>query len=157
MRICDIVTPMSVMSYDELVDADRKLVDAARDATLNAYAPYSHFSVRAAVGLDDGAVVCGSNQENAAFPSGMCAERVAAFYAGANNPGAKFAAIAIAARDAEGKEVEAPVSPCGACRQVLLEYEKLAGRNVRVLLVGSDEIYVLPSVKSLLPLAFNEF
>ena len=111
----------------------------------------------AAIALDNGEIVCGANQENAAYPSGTCAERSACFSAGARFPGAKFEAIAVAARGTDGCEQPTPVAPCGACRQALLEYEKLAGHDVEVLLVGRDAIYRLPSVKSLLPLAFIEF
>lgn len=157
MRKVDVVTSMLVMSYDELSASDRELVDVARASTNGSYAPYSHFSVGAAIRLDNGVVVRGANQENAAFPSGLCAERTAAFYAHANYPDARFVAIAIAAVGVDGKEVSAPISPCGACRQSLLEYETLAREGVKVILVGRDEICVLPSVKSLLPLAFSEF
>ena len=99
----------------------------------------------------------GANQENVAYPSGTCAERSACFYAHAQYPEAKFKAIAIAALDTSGKEVAEPISTCGSCRQALLEYETLAGHNVEVILSGSEKIYKVPSVKSLLPLAFTEF
>ena len=107
--------------------------------------------------LDNGVTVTGANQENAAYPSGTCAERSACYYAGANYPDAKFEMIAIAALDADMKEPATPTAPCGACRQALLEYETRAGHNVAVLLAGADEIYRLPSIKSLLPLAFTSF
>lgn len=148
--------PYKKMSYDELGDCGRRLVDLARQYTHNAYAPYSHFHVGAAIALDNGETVCGANQENAAFPSGTCAERSACFSAGARFPEAKFEAIAIAARGTDGRELRVPVAPCGACRQALLEYEGRAGHDVEVLLVGSEAIYVLPSVRSLLPFAFTE-
>ena len=99
----------------------------------------------------------GSNQENVAYPSGTCAERSACFYAHARYPEAKFKKIAVAARGTDGEFVAAPVAPCGACRQSLLEYEMLAGAPVEVLLVGRDSVYRLPSVASMLPLAFTEF
>ena len=152
----DIITPITVVDYQELDPTDRTLVDTAREATLRAYAPYSRFSVGAAVLLDNGEIVSGSNQENAAPPSSLCAERTAAYYAHARYPEAKFVTVAIAARDTTGNEIAAPISPCGACRQALLEYEKLAGNGVKVLLAGRSEIYILPSVKSLLPLSFTE-
>ena len=119
--------------------------------------PYSRFNVGAAILLSDGNIVTGANQENAAFPSGTCAERTACYYAGANYPDAHFEKIAIAARGTDGLEVVQPIPPCGACRQALLEYEKLAGHDVEVLLAGRDEIYILPSVKALLPLSFSDF
>lgn len=157
MKEKEIVTPLRVYSYEELDTADRKLVDAAREATERSYAPYSKFRVGAAIRMDNGEVVTGANQENAAFPSGTCAERTACYYAGAQYPSVGFDALAISAVTPEGKEIEQPVAPCGACRQALLEYEKLSGHDVRVLLVGSEGVYELPSVKALLPLAFTEF
>lgn len=157
MKDIDIVTPIKSAQYDELTARQKQLVDLARQATERSYAPYSHFNVGAAILLSDGNIVTGANQENAAFPSGTCAERTACYYAGANYPDAKFETIAIAARGTDGLEVEQPVPPCGACRQALLEYEKLAGHNVEVLLVGRNEIYILPSIKALMPLSFTEF
>ncbi len=157
MRNIEITTPIKSVSYDELSPADRHLVDTARAAYERSYAPYSHFCVGAAILLDNGEIVSGANQENAAYPSGTCAERSACYYAGATYPNVPFRKIAIAARGTDGREIAEPVAPCGACRQALLEYEKLAGADVEVLLVGADEIYILPSVKSLLPLSFSEF
>lgn len=157
MRNIEITTPIKAVSYDELPAADRHLVDTARAAYLRSYAPYSHFCVGAAILLDNGEIVSGANQENAAYPSGTCAERSACFYAGATYPNVPFRKIAIAARGTDGREVAEPVAPCGACRQALLEYEKLAGSDVEVILVGADEIFILPSVRSLLPLSFSEF
>lgn len=145
------------LTYDELEVFERDLVDKARRYTYNSYAPYSQFKVGAAILLDNGEVVCGANQENTAFPSGTCAERSACFSAGAHFPGVKFRAIAIAARGVDDLPVVDPCAPCGACRQALLEYEKLAGEPVEVILVGRDIIYRLPSVQSLLPLAFINF
>lgn len=144
-------------SYDELPASDRELVDAARRATSRAYAPYSHFHVGAAIRLSDGTVIEGSNQENAAYPSGTCAERTAAYYAHSSHPEAAFEAIAISAVGTDGKPTPQPTPPCGACRQALLEYEKIAGHPVRVILDSPAEIYLLPSVSSLLPLSFRDF
>lgn len=157
MKTKDIIVPIEVLDYDELSDLERRLVDAARQATHRSYAPYSKFRVGAAIALDNGEVITGSNQENVAFPSGTCAERTACFYAHSAYPDAAFREIAIAARDTSGHEVAEPIPPCGACRQALLEYETLAGRDVPVVLVGSEAIYRLPSVRSLLPLSFTEF
>ena len=143
---------------DELNARDAELVAAACNAITGSYAPYSKFHVGAAIRLDDDTVVTGANQENAAFPSGTCAERSASFYAGAKYPGQKFEAIAIAARDGESKELtDYHISPCAACRQVLLEYEKLAGKGVRVLMVSRDSVLEAESVRDLVPLAFTEF
>lgn len=157
MKEKEIVTRIFEVSYDELTERQRRLVDLAREATDRSYAPYSKFRVGAAIELSNGEIVTGSNQENAAYPSGTCAERTAAFYAHAAYPDAKFKAIAIAAIATDGHEIADPVAPCGACRQALLEYETLAGENVEVILVGSNAIYILPSVRSTLPLAFFEF
>ncbi len=144
-------------SYEELDEADRALVDASRNAISGAYAPYSRFRVGAAILLDNGVIVTGANQENVAYPSGTCAERSACYYAGAKYPEAHFERIAIAAVGTDGKPTPQPTAPCGACRQALLEYETRAGHSVPVLLAGADDIYMLPSVASLLPLAFTEF
>lgn len=152
-----IVCPVKVAHFEELTPQQQALVSAARSATERSYAPYSNFHVGAALLLDNGEIVTGANQENAATPSSLCAERTAAYYAGAQHPGTPMRAIAIAARDTSGHEVESPISPCGACRQTLLEYEKLAGAPMEVLLAGRDEIFIIPSVKSLVPLAFTDF
>lgn len=157
MKKLDITVPVTVAIYDELSPEDRHLVDLAREATHRSYAPYSKFCVGAAILLSNGEIVTGSNQENAAFPLGTCAERTACYYAHSRYPEAKFETIAIAARGTDGLEIANPVAPCGACRQALLEYETLAGKNVKVILIGRDEIYILPSVSSTLPLAFSEF
>ena len=146
-----------VASFDSLTDSDRTLVEQAKQATYRSYAPYSKFNVGAAIQLDNDVIITGANQENVAYPSGTCAERTACYYAHAQYPDAKFTTIAIAARGTDGNEVELPIAPCGACRQALLEYEMLAQKNVRVILVSADKIYILPSVKSLLPFAFSEF
>ena len=148
---------MLEVSFDELDANDQALVRAARAATQRAYAPYSKFKVGAAIRLQGGTVVEGANQENAAYPSGTCAERTAAFYAHASFPDKPFETIAIAAVGTDGQPTEEPTAPCCGCRQVLLEYEKLAGHPVRVILAGKERIYVLPSVKALVPLAFTEF
>lgn len=148
--------PVKVYSYSELNSRDRALVDAAREATGGSYAPYSRFSVGAAIELANGSIVTGANQENAAFPSSMCAERTAAYYASANHPGVAMTAIAIAARLSDDTFQRRPISPCGACRQALLEYEHLYG-PIRVLLYGEEGIYELPDVASLLPFSFTEF
>lgn len=157
MRQFDVVIPVVEAGFDELDHVDRRLVDDAMRATDRAYAPYSKFHVGAAIRLDNGEVVTGANQENAAFPSGTCAERATCYYAHARWPEAAFEAIAIAARGTDGEFVADPVAPCGACRQALLEYETLAGHDVKVLLVGRGKVYILPSVRSTLPLAFSEF
>lgn len=155
MRIKKLETDIKVCSYEELAEADRELVDAAKEMTRTSYAPYSHFHVGAAIRMDDGSIIRGSNQENAAYPSGTCAERTAAYQASALKPGMAMRKIAVAA--ASGGEFQrSPISPCGSCRQVLAEYEHLYG-PMEVILYGGDEIYILPSVSSLLPFTFTEF
>lgn len=166
MKEIEINTIIKVYQYDELCAQDRKLVDEAKRATERSYAPYSKFHVGAAILLDNGEIVTGANQENAAYPSGTCAERTACYYASATYPDVPMKKIAIAAwtqlhnadHEADREEYfqQIPVSPCGACRQALLEYEANYG-PIEVILYGKKEIYVLPSVKSLLPLSFTEF
>ena len=142
-------------SYDELQPADREIVDAARAATANSYAVYSKFNVGAAVRLDDGTVVCGTNQENAAYPSGLCAERTTLFWANSQYPERAVDVLAIAARTAQG-ELDKPIPPCGACRQVILETEKRYNKAMRIILYGTKECYVIEDgVKALLPLSFD--
>ncbi len=157
MKDIDILIPVRSYSYEELDDSTRALVDESRRALEGSYAPYSHFHVGAAILLDNGVTVTGANQENVAFPSGTCAERSACFYAGANYPDARFVKIAISAVGTDGKPTSRPTAPCGACRQALLEYETRAGHDVPVYLAGADCIYRVPSVASLLPLAFTDF
>ncbi len=139
----------------ELSSEDQNLIACSRSMIDNAYAPYSRFYVGAAILLDNGEIVKGSNQENAAYPSGLCAERVAIFSAAANYPGAKVKAIAVSAKSGENKP-DYPVSPCGACRQVLLEYEYNQKEPIRMILSGaSGKIYLVDKVRDLLPLSFT--
>lgn len=145
------------LTFDELSPVEQRLVTEAMEATSRAYAPYSHFNVGSAILLSNGEVVAGSNQENVAYPSGICAERSACYYAGSRFPDARFEKIAIAARGTDGEFTSPPTAPCGACRQALLEYEQLAGHDVEVILAGRDYVYRIPSVRALLPFAFVEF
>ncbi len=151
----NITTKIQVLGYNELPDDEKKLVDLCREATKSSYTPYSHFNVGAALLLDNGVMIKGANQENAAF-AGTCAERSACYNAGANYPGVPIAKIAVTAFQ-NGDFVADPVSPCGVCRQALLEFEVQAGKPMMVLLAGREHIYRLPSVKALLPLSFEEF
>lgn len=144
---------MQFCKLEELADDDRQLVEKAIGATQNSYAPYSNFHVGACLRLADGREVIGANQENAAFPSGLCAERSAVFAAQSMFPEEAITALAIAARNENGLTAQ-PVSPCGACRQVILEMEDRYKQDVRILLYGTEGVYVIPSVKSLLPLHF---
>jgi cytidine deaminase len=142
-------------TLQELDKTDIQLLEKARQACNNAYAPYSNFYVGAAVLLADGTIVMGSNQENAAYPSGLCAERTAVFAAGSNYPDQSIHAIAIVACNQRTK-VDTPVSPCGACRQVVLEYEIKQQSPIRVILLGEgDKIYISPSIGNLLPIQFS--
>jgi cytidine deaminase len=138
----------------ELSPEDRELVIAARDISVKAYAPYSGFNVGAAVKLDDGTIVTGTNVENAAFPSGICAERNALATAVSNYPLRIPLAIAIAARNSNGLTAD-PVSPCGNCRQVIAEEEFRNGKPIRVILTGSNRFQVIEKGGDLLPLQFN--
>lgn len=155
MKTIRLETEVKAYAYDELSDDDRRLVDEAKRMTATSYAPYSRFHVGAAILMADGSVATGSNQENAAYPSGTCAERTAAYHASAVKPGVAMKKIAVAAWSG-GRFQGRPISPCGACRQALAEYEKLYG-PIEVLLYGEECVYVLPSVASLLPLTFTEF
>lgn len=139
---------------DELSEQQVLLVNSAIKAARDAYAPYSEYHVGAAVRLANGEIVIGSNQENAAYPSGMCAERVALFYAGARHPDVPVESIAIAAIR-EGIVQEGPVAPCGACRQVLYEKESQGEGTMELILYGSKKIQVLSRVTDLLPLPFK--
>lgn len=144
-----------IYTYEELDAADRELIDAAREATHRSYAPYSHFSVGAAARLADNTVVCGSNQENAAYPSGLCAERTTLFYANSRYPDQAVTTLAIAARNEQGEFLDDPIPPCGACRQVMLETEVRYRQSMRILLYGRKGIYEVKKVGDLLPLSFD--
>ena len=139
----------------QLSDSDRKLLNEAWLACDSAYAPYSNFHVGAALELENGLIFKGNNQENAAYPSGICAERVAVFSASSQYPGVAIRSIAVVAKTDVFKLVN-PVTPCGACRQVIAEYEMLAGQPIRIILQGnSDKIWILEGISNLLPLMFH--
>ena len=142
--------------FSELTDAERQLIDVAKESTFNSYAPYSHFHVGAALLLKNGTIVPGCNQENAAFPSGLCAERSAIFAAGAQYPDQPGMMLAIAVRNSKGEFLEEPASPCGSCRQVIIETETRFKQPVRILLYGTKYTYVMDGIKQLMPLSFTE-
>ncbi len=142
-------------SLDELDAGEQELVLQAQKATAASYSPYSHFKVGAALRLDDGTVITGANQENAAFSVTMCAERAAIFNAQSCRPETPITHIAIAAENADGL-LETPVSPCGSCRQVILEMEQRYRRKIRIYLYGRCGVYVIDSIKDLLPLSFTD-
>lgn len=153
MEQIDISIIIQSCQLDELSPRDQELVQAALEATENAYARYSRFYVGAALRLENGKVVIGANQENAAFPSGLCAERTAVFAAQANYPDSPIEALAVAGRNENGV-LPNPITPCGACRQVILEIEDRYKKPVKILLYGTKKIYCVRSVKDLLPLSF---
>lgn len=153
MKEIELVSKVKIYTCDELPESDRALVEMAKEATRTSYAPYSGFCVGAALRLADGTTVTGSNQENAAFPSGTCAERTALFYANAKYPGTAVKEMAVAAYT-HGKFLKAPIPPCGACRQVILGAEERYGSPIRILLYGEEGTYVVETVKALLPLQF---
>jgi cytidine deaminase len=148
-----IETKIKAYSVAELPDELKTLAQSSFAISRQAYAPYSEFYVGAAVLLDNGVIVTGNNQENAAYPSGLCAERVALFYAGSQYPGLAVRAIAISAQT-RGRQTNT-ISPCGACRQVLLETENRYRRPIKILFCGPEKVYVAESAASLLPLSFS--
>lgn len=141
-------------SLEELAPADRKLAEAAIEATSLSYAPYSNFNVGAAVMYEDGEIVKGSNQENAAYPSAMCAERTTLFYASSNRPEAAMKGLAIAASQ-NGILTASPVTPCGACRQVMAQYQSKSGIPMEIILIGNDKILKFNKVEDILPFIFD--
>ncbi|MGI8891849.1 MAG: cytidine deaminase [Bacteroidia bacterium] len=142
-------------SAEELYSEEKTLLIAAREASENAYAPYSKFHVGAAVLLENNNIIIANNQENAAYPSGMCAERIAIFSAGAQNPGIAIKAVAVIASSVDFS-IDNPVTPCGACRQVMAEYETLHHQEIKIIMSGkSGPVLVSKSVKNLLPLLFS--
>ena len=165
--------------YQELTPEEKVLIDAAKEATYNSYAPYSNFHVGAALFLADGTIVKGANQENAAFPVGTCAERSAIFAAQSQYPEQAVNAIAIAARNGSDETPETietsetfetsgtfetsshftshPISPCGVCRQAIVELEQRYHQDVKIMMYGEECIYIVDTIKSLLPLTFSEF
>ena len=155
MKEINLTTKISVYLLDECTEAEKKLIEGAKQATKNAYARYSNFKVGAALLLENGEIITGNNQENAAYPSGLCAERTAVFFANANYPDRKIVALAVAACS-NGKFTKEVITPCGACRQVLLEVETRYKNPMKILMYSEDEIYVVDSIKDLLPLSFGD-
>jgi cytidine deaminase len=142
-------------TVSELPKDIQELMIKAQQARENAYAPYSHFRVGASLRLSSGEIISGNNQENAAFPSGLCAERVAVFSAGANFPNETITDLAITVR-AESREVTEAIAPCGACRQSLAEYEQKQKSPINIYFMGeTGDIIKVASVMDLLPLGFD--
>ena len=154
MKNLNILAKIQLCSYNELYSEEKNLINFAKDACFRAYAPYSHFQVGAAALLANGEIVTGNNQENVAFPSGLCAERTALFYANSRYPEQAVKSLAIAAYT-QGDFIDRPISPCGACRQVILETEMRYHCPIRIFLYGKSEIYIINGINDLLPLAFG--
>jgi cytidine deaminase len=155
MKEINLSTKIAVYLLEECTNREKKLIESAKSATQRAYAPYSGFRVGAAVLLDNGEIVSGNNQENAAYPSGLCAERTTVFFANSAFPNEKVVAIAIAAFH-KGAFTTDVITPCGACRQVLLETEKRFKSPIKVLMYSEKGVYVVNSIKDLLPLSFGD-
>lgn len=150
------ISYQSYASDSELPESERELLASALEASQKAYVPYSQFHVGCAIRLNSGEVILGNNQENAAYPSGICAERTALFYCGSQGNAEKIEIMAIRAWS-EKKVIDKPVTPCGACRQVMLEYERMADRDIVVLMQGaSGEVLRMSGIaKTLLPFSFD--
>lgn len=157
MRELELKSVIKVCNMDELSAEEKHLVELAIEATSRSYAPYSKFHVGAAVRLDNGVEIIGCNQENAAYPSGLCAERTALFAAGAQYPDVPVRMLAIAARGTHDELEDEPVPPCGSCRQVMIESETRANAPMRILLYGKKYVYVIDGIRKLMPLTFSEF
>lgn len=155
MKNININTDITVFeSAEEMSASDKELVEAAKQSCLKAYAPYSGFNVGAAIRLANDVIIEGNNQENAAYPSGLCAERVAMFYANSKYPDVAVEAIAVVAMNENGI-LKDPVAPCGSCRQVMLETEIRMKHEFYTLLIGAEEIFKINSSSALLPLSFT--
>lgn len=155
MQSFNLTAKILVYDHEECNEIIKKLVNEAKIATSRAYAPYSAYHVGAAVLLKNGMILSGNNQENAAFPSGLCAERTTLFYANAQYPEVPIEAIALIAYH-EGDFTEDICTPCGSCRQVLVEIENRFEQPVRIIMCSKDKVYEVESIKSLLPLSFGK-
>jgi cytidine deaminase len=155
MKEEEIILRFNRAKLNELSKIDQELIEKAKDAFSTAYAPYSGFLVGASVLLENAKIISGNNQENVAYPAGLCAERVALFYAGSKYPEVGIKTIAISAKS-KTFEIKDVVSPCGSCRQVMAEYQQKQGKNIRILLHShNDDILIADSVEDLLPFMFN--
>ncbi len=154
MKPVTITNVLHEYQWDELSEKDQILIEKAKAVTANSYAPYSRFAVGAAAELNDGTIVTGTNQENAAYPSGICAERTTLFYANSTFPDQPVRTLAIAARTSKDFIAE-HIAPCGACRQVILETERRYKQPIRILLYGKDSVLEVKGITDLLPLCFD--
>ena len=156
MKQINIHSTITILTEQELTTIELDLKNQAFEARSKAYAPYSKFTVGAALLLNNGVVVKGSNQENAAYPSGLCAERVAIYYAGANYPDAKILKMFITASP-QDRDLELPIPPCGSCRQAIAEYEFKQDVSIEIFFMGAKgDIYKSDSLKNLLPFVFDK-
>jgi cytidine deaminase len=156
MKQINIHSTITILTEQELTAIELDLKNQAFEARSKAYAPYSKFTVGASILLDNGVVVKGSNQENAAYPSGLCAERVAIYYAGANYPDAKIVKMFITASP-QDRDLELPIPPCGSCRQAIAEYEFKQDISIEIFFMGAKgDIYKSDSLKNLLPFVFDK-
>lgn len=147
---------INVCKIDELSNEEQNLVKRAIEATQYSYAKYSDFKVGSALLLEDGTEVIGCNQENAAYSVTICAERSALFAAGAQYPDKKVKTIAIAARNEKNELLADPITPCGSCRQALIEAETRYGNSIKIILYGTKHIYTIDGIKNLMPLSFTD-
>ena len=155
MKELMIKIPVIAKQECELTEQEKALMLEAKAATYRSYSPYSKFSVGAAGLLSDGTIVSGSNQENSAYPSGLCAERTTMFYANSKYPEKSVLMLCVAARDTEGHFTTRPIAPCGACRQVLVETETRYNQPMKIMLYGTENTYFISSARELLPVSFD--
>lgn len=157
MKTITLTSTITECQMDELSADEQQLVNAAIAATTNSYAPFSWFHVGAAVRLADGTIVSGCNQENVSYPVTICAERSALHAAGALYPNTPVTMLAIAARTVKGEFQKEPISPCGICRQAIIQAETRYGHPIRILLHGKRCIYAINGISTLMPLSFKDF
>lgn len=155
MQSKNIFIPYQLLTYQNCSEEEKKLISEAHNAAKQAYAPYSHFKVGTALLLSNGKIVTGNNQENAAYPSGLCAERVALFYAKAQWPYVEIKAMAIICIK-NNEIIKNPVPPCGSCRQVLIETQQRQNTPITTYLAGNEEIIKVDSADYFLPFTFNQ-
>lgn len=156
MKLEEIKIQYKKYQRDEVSEDILELLKHAEEAVKRAYAPYSKFSVGAAARLENGEIVTGNNQENVAYPAGLCAERVVLFYANAKYPEVAVTDLLVVAESGSQGVTEMPVTPCGSCRQVMQETESRYHKHMRVILAGKDELWVFENGSQLLPLNFTE-
>ena len=155
MKTLEIAAKIHILDESELTFEQKNVVEAAKSATSRSYSPDSHYKVGAACLLDNGEIITGSNQENAAYPSGLCAERTAVFYAQSRYPDARILKLCIVGKTASDVFSREVCAPCGACRQVILEAEYRSGAPIEILLPSQEGIYVLNGISTLLPFGFT--